>query len=339
MDIRTSATDPLPLTDAHNRQINYLRVAVTDRCNLRCTYCMPAEGIPLLRHADILSFEEILRVAAVSVGLGIRKIRITGGEPLARRGLPALVAALAALPGLADLSLTTNGTLLAAAAPALRGAGLRRVNVSLDTLKPDRFRAITLRGDLADVLAGIRAAETAGLMPVKINAVIVRDVNADEVVDFARLTLDRPLEVRFIEFMPLGCGGGWSHDRLVPGEEVLAAIARTFPLEPDPSMEAAAGPSRMFRIRSAAGRIGLINPMTEHFCHLCNRLRLTPDGRLRTCLFSESSEDLRSLLRSGAGDPALAECIRAAVSRKPPRHAFGQGMPTACATPMSRIGG
>lgn len=333
------APDSPILTDPFDRQINYLRISVTDRCNLRCLYCMPPEGVPPLGHADILSYEEIFRVAEISVGLGIRKIRLTGGEPLVRRGLVALVARLARLPGLADLSLTTNGTLLRAHAGPLRDAGLHRINVSLDTLRPERYRAITRHGELRDVLDGIAAAGAAGISPIKINTVTLRDFNADEAAEFARLTLDHPYEIRFIEFMPVGEHNGWRRARLVPGDEILRSLQAQFDLEPVASGGGAAGPGTLYRVRGAAGRIGFINPMTEHFCHLCNRLRLTPDGRLRTCLFDDGEVDLRARLRGGAGDAELAEIIRAAVLRKPPRHTFHDGPGRKCTSAMSRIGG
>jgi cyclic pyranopterin phosphate synthase len=333
------ATDEPILIDTQNRRINYLRVSVTDRCNLRCVYCMPAEGVAPLSHNDILRHEEIFRVARVAVELGIRKIRLTGGEPLVRRGLVSLVTRLAELPELADLGLTTNGTLLGEHAAALRGAGLHRINISLDTLRPERYRTITRCGHLEQVLAGIAAAEAAGLQPVKINTVTLRGFNDDEAGDFARLTLEHPYEVRFIEFMPVGDANGWRRDRLVPGEEIRQAIQQRFGLEPLPAPDRPSGPGRLFRIPGAAGRIGFINPMSEHFCHLCNRLRLTPTGRLRTCLLDDSELDLRTPLRSGASDDDIAELIRAAVSRKPPRHPFPDGCGRKCTSGMSRIGG
>ncbi len=333
------APDNPTLTDPFDRQINYLRISVTDRCNLRCLYCMPPEGVPPLEHADILSYEEIFRIAEISVGLGIRKIRLTGGEPLVRRGLVSLVARLARLPGLADLSLTTNGTLLRAHAGPLRNAGLHRINVSLDTLRPERYRAITRHGELRDVLDGIAAAGAAGISPIKINTVTLREFNADEGAEFARLTLDHPYEIRFIEFMPVGEHNGWQRDRLVPGDEILRSLQAQFDLEPIAAGGGIAGPGRLYRVRGAAGRVGFINPMTEHFCHLCNRLRLTPDGRLRTCLFDDGEVDLRARLRGGAGDAELAETIRSAVLRKPPRHPFHDGPVRKCTSAMSRIGG
>jgi len=328
-----------PLADHHNRLINYLRISITDRCNFRCQYCMPAEGIPLLNHADILTYEEIVRCARIAISLGIRKIRVTGGEPLVRRGVVSLLAELSRLPDLADLSLTTNGALLGRHATALRAAGLHRVNVSLDTLRPERFAAITRQPALTNVLEGIRAAEAAGLHPVKINVVTMRSVNRDEIADFAAMTLERPYEVRFIELMPVGGHAYWDPAQLVTGEEVLQVLGERYELAPldDP----AGGPvsNRLFSIRGAAGRIGLISPMSDHFCQRCNRLRLTPDGKLRTCLFHEAEVDLRQLLRSGVGDAALAGVFRTAVAQKPAGPAGAIGGVWKCTSATSRIGG
>jgi cyclic pyranopterin phosphate synthase len=327
------------LADNHNRLINYLRISVTDRCNFRCTYCMPAEGIALLRHSDILSYEEILRCARTAVTLGVRKIRVTGGEPLVRRGLCSLIADLARLEGLADLSLTTNGALLGRYAAQLRTAGLQRVNVSLDTLRPDRFAAITRQDSLADVLDGVRTAAAVGLEPVKINVVTLRRVNLDEIGDFAALTLRQPLEVRFIELMPVGAHAERDDDQLVTGEEVVRILRERFELEPLADPSGAPVSDQLFRIRGAAGRIGLISPMSAHFCRRCNRLRLTPDGKLRTCLFHDLEVDLRGLLRSGVGDAELADVFRTAVAGKPAGPAGRIGGPWKCTSAMSRIGG
>lgn len=329
------------LTDPHNRVIDYLRISVTDRCNLRCVYCMPEEGIQPLRHQDILSYEEILRVARVAVGLGIRKVRLTGGEPLVRRDLERLVQGLAAMQGVVDLSMTTNGILLAERVEALRRAGLRRINVSLDSLLPHRYRSITRGGDLERVWAGIQAAMEAGLNPVKINVVAMDGQNGDEILRFAELTLRWPLEVRFIERMPLGVAGASRPEEFLPAERILETLSTNFPLEP---LEAPTGngPAQLYRIRYGLGAIGIIAPMTRHFCHSCNRLRLTPDGRLRVCLFSDQELDLRSLLRSGASDDTLRESIREAITKKPSRGAPGPVEDLRvkkCVRPMSRIGG
>jgi len=327
------------LADSYNRRIDYLRISVTDRCNLRCRYCMPAEGIPPLAHAEILTYEEILRLARLAVKLGIRKIRVTGGEPLVRKGIVPFIGQLAAIKGLADLSLTTNGTLLRPFAVPLREAGLCRVNVSLDTLREDRFREITRLGQLSDCLESLAEADRAGLQPVKINTVTLRDWNLDEVADFAQLTLARPYQVRFIEFMPIGAHGFWSADRLVTGQEILAILRRRFDLEPLPAEDPSAVTGSVYRLSGGAGSVAFINPMTEHFCGRCNRLRLTPDGFLRSCLFDDRMTDVKGPLRAGASDDSLAGLIRAVVERKPAAAAGLAQAPKRCISNMSRVGG
>lgn len=328
------------LRDGFHRRINYLRMSITDRCNLRCRYCMPEEGVPPLSHAEILTYEELLRLARVAAGLGIHKVRVTGGEPLVRRGAVEFVRLLAALPGVKDLSLTTNGILLDEYASPLRQAGLQRVNVSLDTLRPDRYRAITRCGELDRVLKGLEAARREELSPVKVNVVTLRDFNLDEVEDFARLTLESSLEVRFIECMPLGGFQEWNRSRVVPGAEIREQLEKSFSLVSTPESSEADGPSRMVRIEGAQGRIGFINPLTEHFCGTCNRLRLLPDGTLRTCLFSTEGTDLRTPLRAGISDERLAEIVREAAGRKPKGHGLGEEGPFWCSGGlMSRIGG
>ncbi len=282
--------------DAYERPIQYLRVSVTDRCNLRCVYCMPEEGVPLLAHEEILRNEEIVRIVRIAVELGFSHIRLTGGEPLVRRGIVNLVADLARIPGLDDLSMTTNGVLLKDHAEALARAGLRRVNISLDTLRPERFRRITRWGDLEDVLEGRKAALAAGLRPVKINVVVVRGLNDDEVVDIARLTLEPDWHIRFIEVMPLGAGIHWAGDGVVPSAEIRHRIeAALGPLTPVYG-DVGVGPARYYRLPGAEGTIGFISAVTEHFCHYCNRLRLTSDGRLLPCLLSSATIDLRTPL-------------------------------------------
>jgi cyclic pyranopterin phosphate synthase len=326
------------LLDSYQRPITYLRVSVTDRCNLRCVYCMPAEGIHLRRHGDMLRYEEIERVVRVAVGMGIRFVRLTGGEPLARKGLTDLVAMLRPIPGLEELTMTTNGTLLAAHARPLAEAGLDRVNISLDTLCPERFHRITRRGELGDVLAGIEAAEEAGLGPIKLNTVVVRDLNDDEVAELARLTLEHPWHVRFIEPMPLGSHVLWERDRYVPASEVQGRIEAVLgPLSPAQGPRGN-GPARAFQLEKGLGTVGLITPWSQHFCPSCNRLRLTADGRLRPCLLSDIEVDLRGPLRSGAGEAELQGLIRQAVELKPMGHHLeAQGGPQGRA--MSEIGG
>lgn len=318
------------LVDRFGRAITYLRVSVTDRCNYRCLYCMPEEGVPAKPHGDILRYEEIERLVRVAAGLGIYKVRLTGGEPLVRAGIADLVRMLAAVPGVRDLALTTNGSLLAPLAPDLAAAGLKRVNVSLDTLHADRFRRITRRGELEDVLAGIEAARRHGLDPVKVNVVTIRGLNDDEAVDFARRTLDG-WHVRFIEVMPLGEGSHWAGDGYMPAAEVRARIeAQLGPLLP--ATTDTSGPARSWRLRGATGSIGFITPVSEHFCDYCNRLRLTADGRLLPCLCADTEVDVRSVIRGGAGDDALVGAIRQAVAAKPAGHGLEQGV-----LPTSRL--
>ncbi|MGQ9554568.1 MAG: GTP 3',8-cyclase MoaA [Anaerolineae bacterium] len=307
------------LRDGYNRSINYLRVSVTDRCNLRCLYCMPEQGISLKRHEDILRYEEIVRLVRVAAELGIVKVRLTGGEPLVRPGIAELVHMLAEVPDIDDLSLTTNGMLLASQAQALAAAGLKRVNVSLDSLRDERFHAITRRGRLADVLTGMRAAQEAGLTPVKINMVVIRGVNDDEVVDFAYRTLTDGWHVRFIEIMPLGEGAHCSGNGYVPTAEIRSTIeAALGSLEP--GKQDMRGPARYWRLPGALGTIGFISPISEHFCHYCNRLRLTADGHLLPCLLTEGEIDVRTALRAGADDAVLRQLFLRAIAAKPVGH-------------------
>jgi len=329
------------LMDSHHRVIDYLRVAVTDRCNLRCLYCMPEEGIQPLPHGEILSYEEILRVARVAVGLGISKVRLTGGEPLVRRDLESLVRALAGLEGIRDLSMTTNGVLLKDRARDLRQAGLKRINVSLDSLDPQRYRAITRGGELERVWEGILAALEAGMHPVKINVVAMEEHNGDEILSFARLSIGWPLEVRFIERMPLGAQGCCPPGKFLSAQAILDRLKEVYPLEPL-AAKTGNGPAQLYRISNGLGTIGIIAPMTQHFCHSCNRLRLTPEGKLRACLFSDQEVDLKGLLRSSASEQALREKIQEAISRKPSRGSPGAQADLRvkkCVRPMSRIGG
>lgn len=296
---------------------------------------MPEEGVSPLAHGDILSYEELLRVAAGCVSLGIRKIRVTGGEPLVRRGVVDFIAQLAALPGEPEITLTTNGVLLAGMAAALKAAGLRRVNISLDTLRPERFAVLTRREGLDQVFAGIRAAETAGLEPIKINVIPLRGVNDDELADFARLTLKHPWEVRFIEFMPISPDLEYGSSGGVPMQEVEQQLQALGALQPLPRRQAA-GPARLFRLPGARGSLGLILSVSGHFCPECNRLRVTADGRVRGCLFGNQEIDLRTVLREGGDDETLAGLLRAAVCAKPERHGIGSA---AFKTPSRRMHG
>jgi len=313
------------LLDRYRRSITYLRVSVTDRCNLRCVYCMPAEGIHLRRHEEILRYEEIVRVVRVAVDMGVRFVRLTGGEPLVRRGVVDLVRMLRDIPSLEELTMTTNGTLLAPLARPLADAGLDRVNISLDTLRPERFRRITRLGRLEDVLSGVEAAEEAGLSPIKLNTVVVRGLNDDEVVDLARLTVEHPWHVRFIELMPLGSDMRWEKARCVLASEVRRRIdAELGPLF-QVQGSSGHGPARTYRLQGGLGTVGFITPWSQHFCPSCNRLRLTADGRLRPCLLSETEVDLRGPLREGAVEEELQRLIRQAVELKPMGHHLGEG--------------
>jgi cyclic pyranopterin phosphate synthase len=285
-----------------------LRISVTDRCNFRCTYCMPFAEYNWMARSEILSFAEIERVARLFIQAGVSKIRLTGGEPLVRRGLPDLVRQLAQLDGLRDLSLTTNGALLAEQAPALKQAGLRRINVSIDTLRPDRFREITQRGDLHVVLEGLFAAQRAGLGPIKINAVIIRGFNDDELIELVEFGRRHGLEMRFIEYMDVGNANGWSPEKTFSKREMLEAIHARFPVR-EIGRGGGSAPAVDYEFVDGAGMIGIIGSVTEPFCASCTRVRLTADGKLVTCLFAENGFDLKSLMRQGASDQELSKTI------------------------------
>lgn len=324
------------LCDRFGRRITYLRVSVTDRCNLRCVYCLPACGVRWLPREDVLRFEEIREVVQTAASLGITHVRLTGGEPLVREDLGDLVAMLTAIPQLEDLSLTTNGVLLARHANTLARAGLRRVNISLDTLSPERFRAITRFGSVNDVQEGIEAALAAGLSPVKLNMVVMRGVNDDEIVELARLAVDRPLHVRFIELMPIG--DYFTRERLVPGEEILARLGVFGELHPVNAVRGC-GPARMFTWPGAQGTVGVIGAVTQAFCAQCNRLRLTATGQLRPCLDDTAAVDLKPALRPAIDHARLVQLFEQAVETKPERHTMAQrnaGTPRLC---MAGVGG
>jgi len=322
------------LLDPFGRSINYLRISVTDRCNLRCIYCMPPEGVPQMSHSEILSYEEIRTVVRAAAELGINKIRLTGGEPLVRAELPKLIKMLSRIEGIQELSLTTNGTLLKNYALELRQAGLSRINLSLDTLKPDRFRYITRLGRLKDVLEGISAAKKAGFDPIKINAVVMQGINDDEILDFARMTCEEGCHVRFIELMPFK-----GMAEFVPSVEVRQRISLLGKLEPCPSITGN-GPARYYRLAGAKGTIGFISPLTElPFCSRCNRIRLTPDGRLRPCLLGEDEIDLKMPLRNNASTEELRRLILKAVASKPEHHHLEGGNGRPVKRKMSQIGG
>jgi len=325
------------MIDPYGRKINYLRLSATDRCNLRCRYCMPADGVPLLPHGEILSYEEMFLVARTAVSLGIEKIRVTGGEPLVRKGILGFLSRLAGIPRLRQLVLTTNGLLLEDMAEPLRSAGVQRLNISVDSLDPGNFRRITRRGELPRVLAGIAAAERAGF-PIKLNMVVMRGVNDHEVADFAALTLDKPYAVRFIEYMPSGTEEGDWRSLVLPGRELLDRVAGRFPFDEADRGELA-GPARDYRIRGAAGTIGVITPVTGHFCGDCNRIRVTASGMARGCLFSRGETDLKPLLRED-GAPGLGKALLGIVRFKPGKHRLDSDEPLRSPLDMmSRVGG
>jgi cyclic pyranopterin phosphate synthase len=326
-----------PLVDCYGRVHNDLRISVTDRCNLRCVYCMPEEGLSFLPRQELLTFDEITRVARVAKSLGVSALRITGGEPLVRKGLPSLVARLSAL-GFEDLAMTTNGTELARVAGELASAGLRRVNVSCDSLRPERFAAIRRRGNLDVVLDAMSAAERAGLTPLKVNVVLLRGHNDDEILDFASFARATGRIVRFIEFMPLDAQGQWDRNQLVPGREVLERISDVWPLEPL-SGPGGTAPAERFRFADGEGEIGLISSVTEPVCGTCNRLRVTADGALRNCLFSDDERTVRDLLRNGGSDGDLSLLFRQAVWAKFPGHGINEPGFLSPARSMSMIGG
>jgi len=328
-----------PLVDPHGRTVRDLRVSVTDRCNFRCSYCMPEEGMQWLPRADLLSYEELTRVARVCVErFGFESIRITGGEPTVRAHLAVLVRHLADLG--VDLAMTTNGATLDHLAADLAAAGLARINISLDSLHPERFASITGRDALDRVLAGIDAALDAGLDPVKVNCVVVRGVNDDEVVDFAAFGRERGVEIRFIEWMPLDGGGTWSAGQVVPASEIIAAVDAVWPLvSGDGRRPGDADPAETYSYADGRGSVGVIASVTRPFCGSCDRVRLTADGHLRNCLFAVRETDLRPLLRGGAGDDELAAAIEAEVGRKWAGHSIGNVNFIRPARSMSQIGG
>lgn len=329
---------PQQLSDTFNRAITYIRISVTDRCNLRCVYCMPAEGMPWLAREHILTYEEIAHIIRAAAELGVRRVRITGGEPLIRRDLPRLVAMLRAIPGIEDLALSTNGLLLAEQADALKAAGLTRVNVSLDTLRPERFRDIARRDGLDKVLAGLEAAERCGFHPIKVNCVVMRGKNDDELADLARLTLERPYHVRFIEIMPLEGSVEDQTSWYMPADEMLDRVRRIADLEPTEG-PTGNGPARYFRFPNGKGTVGVISPLSHNYCDRCNRVRLTADGQLRLCLFGDNQIDLRTPLRSGATIADLQRLFRRAMRIKPERHHLQPGQTSAALIALSQTGG
>jgi len=326
------------LLDPYKRKINYLRISVTDKCNLRCRYCMPEEGIPLISHGAILTYEEILRIVRVFAAEGISKVRLTGGEPLVRKGIADFISRLSQIEEIKDLSLTTNGILLKEYARDLKRAGLKRINVSLDSLTKERFFQITRRDEYERVWNGIEEALRVGFSPIKINMVAIKGLNDDEIESFARLTLHLPLTVRFIEYMPSGNGEEWKESDILTIPQIKDRLERVGPLTPVPP-DQWDGPSKRFKIEGAIGEIGLIGAVSSHFCSDCNRLRLTPDGKIRTCLFSDEEIDVREILRKGGRDQDLKERLLVALRTKPERHHINSHQFKKCQRNMSAIGG
>jgi len=327
-----------PLVDGHGRLIEDVRVSVTDRCNFRCQYCMPADGLPWLAREEVLTFEEIARLVRLLAEMGVGDVRLTGGEPLVRRDFPVLLGMIAAIDGIRDLALTTNGYLLDRDAEALVAAGLRRINVSIDSLQRDRFFRITRRDALPRVLRGLEAiARHPEVRPVKVNAVAIRGFTEDEVVPFCELARSSDYQVRFIEFMPLDADHAWSRDAVLTGAELRELIGAVYPIEELPREPSAT--ARVFRFGDGRGEIGFVDPVSDPFCADCNRIRLTAEGKLRTCLFSLHETDLREPLRSGVSDDELEGILRDAVWRKELKHHVGEAGFRQPARSMSAIGG
>lgn len=327
------------LKDPSGRRIDYLRISVTDRCNLRCIYCMPSQGIRPVEYKEILRYEEIIRIVRIASLLGVKKVRLTGGEPLRRRDITFLIKGISSIDGITEIGLTTNGLLLGKYAHSLKEAGLTRINVSLDSLDPSRYREITGGGDIETVLRGIEEAEMAGLTPISINMVPVKGINEDEIEAFAGLTLEKPYRIRFIEFMPIGAREFWSPERYVPEEDIRKRIEKIGRLEPADLNTG--GPARYWRLPGARGVIGFISALSNHFCNECNRLRITSDGKIRPCLFSETEIDLKPVLRGGGDDRELMRVMSLAVQCKPIGHGLSPDKKALnpVLRPMSKIGG
>jgi len=328
----------MSLIDRYQRKIEYLRISVTDRCNLHCLYCVPQGQIPKLKHEEILRYEEILRLVRVGVSLGISKIRVTGGEPLVRKGITQFLRALSSIEGIKDLSITTNGVLLKDKLEEIRDAGIRRINISLDTLKRKRFRLISGSDKLDSVLQSIDRAEELGFDPIKLNMVVMKNVNDDEIEDFARLSFDRPYHIRFIEYMPIALRPGHIMPGHIPTDQIkkrLATLGRLEKVFKGPYD----GPAERYRFKGARGEVGFISPMSNHFCSTCNRLRLTAQGRIRPCLLSDQELDIKAALRAGASDEELAALLRKAISCKPRAHQLVDQNLSRFPGEMSTIGG
>ena len=330
------------MLDTFNREINYLRVSITDRCNLRCIYCMPKEGLSLIGHDDILRYEEIVRIIRVAASTGINKIRITGGEPLIRRGVVDFIASLTALSDLRDISLTTNGILLEAYATQLFNAGMKRINISLDSLDPQKYSLITRGGNLGKVISGIEEVCRIGFSPIKINTVAIKGFNDDEILDFAELSVHKPYQIRFIELMAMGHVACDNNNQYVSNAIVREIIEKRYRLEPvNGKKNKIDGPAQIYKIEGSVGEIGFISPLSHKFCNECNRLRLTADGRLRICLLFDEEVDLKGPLRGGCSDADLTDLIKKAIARKPLQHDIScdEGHRKKCMSDMSAIGG
>jgi len=326
------------LLDNNHRVINYLRLSVTDRCNLRCIYCMPEKGIRFMPHGEILTYEEILHIVRLSIQKGIRKVRLTGGEPLVRKGFISFLERLSKIEGLEEITLTTNGVLLKSFAADIKNCGISRINVSLDSLRPERFFRITGRDFFERVWEGLEEAEYVGFNPIKINVVAIKGVNDDEVLDFADLALKKPYHVRFIELMPVGEQNTWNPERFVSTDEIYRLIQSRGDLKPVKS-NPYDGPAQRYKINGGQGEIGLIGALSNHFCDNCNRLRLTPEGYLRGCLFSDQEIDLKTPLRKEKKDAYLLQLIELAIKNKPKEHGLLEYGPRKCVRPMNSIGG
>ncbi len=327
------------LNDGVGRRVSYLRISVTDRCNLRCRYCTPEDQFPLLDHQDILTYEEILTVVRALVPVGIDKVRLTGGEPLVRKGIEQLVAWINDINGIHDISLTTNGVLLAEKGKDLRDAGLSRINISLDTLKKEKFSYITRRDYFPRVMQGVETALSLGFSPVKINVVAMRGFNDDEIIDFAALAEKLPIHVRFIEYMPIGSGTGWQAGQFISTEEIRRQIEDHYGLLQPVPTDNCAGPAEVYSLSGGAGRIGFIGALSNHFCDRCNRVRITADGRLRPCLLADIEFDLKTHLRHGADAEAIRALFFQALAKKPKSHGMSCNSVKKCVRLMSSIGG
>ena len=326
------------MLDNNHRVINYLRLSVTDRCNLRCIYCMPEKGIRFMPHSEILTYEEILHIVRLSIQKGIRKVRLTGGEPLVRKGFISFLERLSKIEGLEEITLTTNGVLLKSLAADIKNCGISRINVSLDSLRPERFFRITGRDFFERVWEGLEEAEYLGFNPIKINVVAIKGVNDDEILDFAGLTLEKPYHVRFIEIMPIGDKNIWTAEKFISAKEIHSRIQTLGVLQPI-GHNPLDGPAERYALEGAKGEVGFIGALSNHFCDNCNRLRLTADGHLKGCLFSDQETDIKTPLRDGKGDSHLLNLIRDTILNKPKDHGLLASNPRKCVRAMNSIGG